>query len=240
MLHCHPVHSSSNYIAAKMDAQRVVAEKDKPIHLPDVTIEDFTVYAKFLYTGLIFTKEANIAELTRCLYLYKAAKQLQATDFQDAIVDALIEIALEFRAIRGQCRFAPGQITTIYAITKEGSLLRKFAQNLFLQSKGLHGFDKKRLEDFPAEFRLDLLSAAAPYITSSARSADMQDPLDLSKSCKYHEHTVVGTPCYKTKHQSVPHKPVAVAASAVPESSPVAASDRQTERVASDAFELQT
>ncbi|XPS75763.1 hypothetical protein M3J09_007832 [Ascochyta lentis] len=238
MLHRHALRNSSNYLATAMDIQCAVGEDNKPISLPDIAVEDFAVYAKFLYTGLLFTKEANVAELTRCLLLYKVATYLEATDFQDAIVDALIENIFEFRALKGQCRFTATQIATIYATTEDGSTLRKFAQDLCLQSKGPQGFEKKRLEGFPVEFRLDLLNAAAPFITSSAKSTDMQDPLNLSGSCKYHEHTALAKPCYRTKYQYMTDEPVVVAAKVVAKTLPNAGGKRQTERLTSNDFEL--
>jgi hypothetical protein len=197
-----------------MDA-RSAAINGKPIVLPDIAVDDFAIYAKFLYTGLLFTKGSNASELSRCLHLYKVAKHLEAVDFQDAIVDALIENILEFRALKGQCRFTTTQIATIYSITEEHSLLRTFAQNLCLQSKGPHGFEKRRMKDFPVEFQLDLLAAAGPYITTSAKSIDMQDPLDLSKSCKYHEHTRLKQSCYRAKYHSVTNEPAVLTASTV-------------------------
>lgn len=239
VLHRHALCNSSNYFVITMDVQCAVAEDDKPIALPDITVEDFAIYAKFLYTGFVFTKEVNGVELTRCLHLYKVARYLEALDFQDAIVDALIENILEFRALKGQCRFTATQITTIYTMTEEGSPLRKFAQNLCLQSKGPQGFEKKRMKDHPIDFQLDLLAAAAPFITSSAKSTDMPDPLDLGKSCKYHEHAVHGLPCYKRKYQFITDEPFVVAMSAVTKPSPAAGSRRQPECLASNDFELQ-
>lgn len=197
-------------------------DDDKPISLPNVTVKDFAVYANFLYTGLLCTKETDIAELAWCLHLYKIAKDLKAIDFQDATIDALIEIILEHRASKGQCRFTANQITTIYAMTEEGSPLRKFAQNLCLQSKGPNGFEKKRLEGFPVEFQLDLLTAAAPFITSSAKSIDMQDPLDLGRSCKYHNHTVLDMACYKSRYPSMSDEPALATSVAARSSSPFA------------------
>ena len=238
VLHGDALRSSSNYFAIAMDVQCATANDDKPINLPDTTVEDFSVYAKFLYTGLLFTKEANVAELTRCLHLYKVAKHLEAMDFQDAIVDALIENVLEFRALKGQCRFTASQITTVYNMTEEGSPLRKFAQNICLQSKGLQGFDRKRMKDFPVDFQLDLLTAAAPFITSSAKFADMPDPLDLAKSCKYHEHPVHSLPCYKKKYQFFTDESAVVAKSVTTKSQPTASSGRQPESIASSDFEL--
>lgn len=213
-----------------MDVNCAVAENDKPTNLPDITVDDFTVYAKFLYTGLLFTKEANVAELARCLHLYKVANHLEAMDFRDAIVDALIETILDFRALKGQCRFTAAHITTIYAMTDEGSPLRKFAQNLCLQSKGPQGFEKKRLKDFPVEFQLDLLTAAAPFITSSTKSTDMPDPLDPDQSCKYHEHTALGTPCYRMKYQYIPDESTVVGAHVAPKPPPASVARRQSER----------
>lgn len=228
-----------------MDISCAVAEHDKPINMPDITVKDFSVYAKFPYTGRLFTKEANVAELARCLHLYKAANYLEEMDFRDAIVDALIETVLEFRALKGQCRFTVAQITTIYAMTEEGSPLRKFAQNLCLQSKGPQGFEKRRLKDFLMGFQLDLLTATAPFRTSSTKSSDMPDPLDLDQSCKYHEHTTLGTPCYKTKNQYVPDEPVVVGRHVAPKPPPAPVARRQskrdTERLASQTnydFEL--
>lgn len=217
-----------------MDVKCTVVENERPVALPEITVEDFAVYAKFLYTGLLFTKEANVAELTHYLHLYKVAKHLEAMDFQDAIVDALIENILEFRALRGQCRFTAAQITAIYAMTEEGSHVRKFAQNSCLQSKGPQGFEKKRMKDFPVEFQLDLLTAAAPFITSSAKSTDMRDPLDLSKSCKYHEHTAIGKPCYRMKYQSMTDERIIVATNDVAEALPGTGSRRRTARLVID------
>lgn len=245
VLHSHALRNSSNFFAIAVDVNCAVAEDYKPINLPDITVEDFNVYAKFLYTSLLFTKEANVAELARCFHLYKVENHLEAMDFRDAIVDALIETILDFRALKGQCRFTAAHITTIYAMTEEGSPLRRFAQNLCLQTKGLQGFEKKRLKDFSVDFQLDLLTAAAPYITSCTKSADMPDPLVLEKSCKYHEHTALSTACYKTKYQYEPDEPVVVTANLVPKPPPAPITGRQselqTERLASHAsndFEL--
>lgn len=240
MLHEHTLRNSSLYFASMIDAQCGVGDQSKPIALPCIKIEDFAVYAKFLYTGLFFTKDISSTELTWCLSLLKCAKYLQATDFHDAIVDALIEIVLDFRVLKGSCRFTAAQITTIYSTTEEDSPLRKFAQNLCLQSKGPQGFDKRRMKDFPIEFQLDLLTAAAPYITSSAKSTDMEDPLDLSRSCKYHQHTLHGKPCYKAKYQFLTEEAVA-GAKPLPDSAGGGRrqqSEQQTERFASNDFEL--
>ncbi len=207
MLHEHALRSSSRYFVTAMNAQCAAAD-DKQIALPSFRVDDFAVYAKFLYTGLLFTKDTgNAAELTRCLHLFGVAKHLEAYDFQDALIDAIIEYAFEFRALKGQCRFTANQISTIYSVTEEASSLRRFAQDLYLQSKSPECFEKGRLKNFPAEFQLDLLAAAAPYITSSAKSTDMQDPLDLTRSCKYHEHTERGSPCYKKKYQFMLEEP---------------------------------
>ncbi|KAJ4985752.1 hypothetical protein SVAN01_08748 [Stagonosporopsis vannaccii] len=61
ILHSHALRSSSNPFAVSIDGQSAVVKDDKPISLPDLGAEDFTVYAKFLYTGLIFTKDAKVA-----------------------------------------------------------------------------------------------------------------------------------------------------------------------------------
>jgi len=66
----------------------------------------------------------------------------------------------------------------------------------------------------------------------------MQAPLDVSKSCKYHEHTIDGTPRHKTKHQCTPDKSILAAADPVVEHSSAVTSTRQTERLASNDFEL--
>ncbi|UPX16458.1 uncharacterized protein EKO05_0006857 [Ascochyta rabiei] len=238
MTHGHALRNSSNYFATAMDIQCAVTKDNKPIALPDITVEDFAVYAKFLYTGLLFTQEANVAELTRCLLLYKTARYLEAMDFQDATVDALIENILEFRALKGQCRFTATQITTIYAMTEDGSPLRKFAQDLCLQSKEPQGFEKKQLKEFPGDFQLDLLTAAAPFITSSAKSTDMKDPLDLSRSCKYHGHAAVAQSCYRTKYQFMMEEPIVVAARIIVKTSSDAGGRRHIECLESNDFEL--
>lgn len=238
MLHRQALRSSSNYFAVAMDVKCAAAEDAEPINLPDIIVEDFAVYAKFLYTGLLFTKESNVAELARCLHLYKVATHLEAMDFRDATVDALIETVLDFRALKGQCRFTASHVMTIYAMTDEGSPLRKLAQNLCLQSKGPQSFEKKRMKDFPVDFQLDLLAAAAPFITSSIKSTDMPDPLDLENSCQYHEHTAFDKPCYKTKYQYISDESVVVAANVVSKATPTPVNRRQSERQASDDFEL--
>lgn len=162
VLHGDALRSSSNYFAIAMDVQCATANDDKPINLPDTTAEDFSVYAKFLYTGLLFTKEANVAELTRCLHLYKVAKHLEAMDFQDAIIDAIIENVLEFRALKGQCRFTASQITTVYNMTEEGSPLRKFAQNMSAV-KGPTGLRQKTYEGIPCRLSIGSAHSCCPF-----------------------------------------------------------------------------
>jgi hypothetical protein len=188
----------------------------KVVRIPEASPGVFAMYAKFLLTGLLFlqsrdpsTDAVNIKDVQSlrkqeawsCLCLLQLADFLQASSFQDAIVDACIETLAEQRKsipTKAFC-FSSSMTNSIYRYSANTSPFRKFVVDLFLHTKGSefhHAVDAT----FDPNFLLDLIKATSPYVLSEKHLQEISDPVNTHESCKYHEHTLRGEPCYKIKH----------------------------------------
>lgn len=82
----------SKHIETKLAS---ISEVEPPaarlIHLPEHTAEDFEVFALFVYTGNIYSIDADKASEWNCLArLWILGYELESTTFKDAIVDAIL------------------------------------------------------------------------------------------------------------------------------------------------------
>ncbi|KAF2123498.1 hypothetical protein P153DRAFT_401972 [Dothidotthia symphoricarpi CBS 119687] len=187
---------------------------ERIVTLPDMEPVHFQTYAKFLSTGLLYVslseklavisigdKTVRLPDLDICLKLYKAADFLQDLDFRDALVDALVEIALESRDTEAKKFYLHyTAVGVIYDYTREDSPFRQFAVDIALYSWTPTVYSNRAVKQFPPAFLGELLAAAGPFVRSTESADAMEDPLNLNDPCKYHEHVLLGKPCYKTKY----------------------------------------
>jgi hypothetical protein len=192
----------------------------RAIAISDSCSKSFAVYAKFLLTGFLFIRPDDQTsatfgtqeglyiskDVTVCMRLLELAKFLQALDFQDAIVDAMMDIIVELRATNGRFGMSYDRIHGIYKVSAANSPIRRFVVDLCLHAWNGEGYTMLDFKHYGAEFLYDFIKAAAPYITSNRDAQKMPDPVDLSESCKYHIHTLHGEPCYKTQYLYLPKK----------------------------------
>jgi hypothetical protein len=185
--------------------------QDRVITLAETCPESFRAYAKFLLTGLLFIhpnrdfqdqKEQPLimSDATVCCNLLELAGFLQAPDFRDAIADALIESIADATGLGYKVLLSSGLVNRIYELSPVGLPFRNLLVDIFLREydDAAEGYFLQIKEGCP-EFLHDFIKAAAPYFTSLKSAKDMPSPLNLSKSCKYHEHTLRGQSCYKIK-----------------------------------------
>jgi hypothetical protein len=143
---------------------------------------------------------------------------MQAPDFRDGIVDVLIEDIAEHRATKsnGLCVMAPSDIRRIYTLSATSSPLRSLVVDLNLRVRPRGGHRKQSLCDCPSEHLRDFIRAAAPYMLLNKTFRHTPHPLDLTYSCKYHEHTLRGEQCYRKRHLYLPKRTEATAGKSAP------------------------
>lgn len=164
------------------------------IRLPDRDPEAFEMFFLFIYTRRIYSRQANDlfgndgpSEWYRLAHAWTLSAYLQATDFQDAIADAVLEKA----SLKSASLHDIHKI--IYANSIIGTPVRKLFVDLAVwkwdvvsleaQSNGLSW------SDFFRDLSIALLKTRGS--TEEARV--------VKYSCDYHEHRLRGTICYRAK-----------------------------------------
>lgn len=147
-------------------------------------------------------------QIDRLIRLQSMANYLQASDFQDAIIDAIIETLIRFRSKSFSCRAAFGvtRVAEVYDHSSANSLMRKFVTDYNLRVMSVKVFTTFEFRKSHPEHLADLFEAALPYLTSK-KDEERHDPVNLAKSCDYHEHTLRGELCYKVKYRYLADKP---------------------------------
>jgi hypothetical protein len=223
VLHEHLLRESSLFFRNALNgAWR--ESNEKAVKIPDVSAENFTVFARFLFTGLLFITSPGSAtpvaedtpedfklltdRFTAWVKVLQVADYLLAFDFHDAIVDAMLEVTADCRNLRRAQRVSYNDwiIHSIYKYSAANSPVRKLATDMTLHAWDTSADTDRELTNFPEEFVLDILRAYGPFITSTERAVDMRDPINLAGSCEYHGHTLRGEPCYKEKYQYLTKK----------------------------------
>jgi hypothetical protein len=196
------------------------------VRLPEHTSKSFTVYAKFIMTGFVYVIESddlvatpiapvmpatgdnteaptgNRYSLGIPFNLFILADFLQAADFQDAHLDAFIERLVDIRTAHTASHALPvsGTIVPVYKSLAADSMMRAFLVDWALYTWGENQYEQD-FSVWPVEFVAALLRKAGPWITGrKAVQIDGEDPLDLGKACKYHQHTVCGEECYRVRY----------------------------------------
>lgn len=198
--------------------------QERSVKLPDIEPSEFTVFAKFILTGMLFVRsdediaiirekkwdsaaeKGRYATFTAIFDLVKLANFLQAPDFQDVIIDVFIESILDYRLLMGHpFTFASPRMNLVYEHSSSGSLIRTFFLDVclhaWMKSGGHRNMD---FTQYPSQFSHDLIQASLSLLKSKDDPSHIPHPADLSKSCKYQEHTKRKEPCYKDRFRFLP------------------------------------
>ena len=222
VLHEHLLRKSSTFFDNALKGEWKEAN-EKVVRIPETSSESFAIYVRFIFTGFLFirtydqphtnnqdsSKETvfGCATMDECLIALKLADFLQALDFRDAILDAMMEVIAEIRVVSGyRFSFTETALRIIYDHSAVNSPMRSFTANLCLHAWGCESYATYAFAEYPLPFFSDLLKAAGPFLTSDKKAWEMSDPIDPANSCKYHEHTMRGEPCYKAKYQYITTK----------------------------------
>jgi hypothetical protein len=190
-------------------------EKEGRIFLPRFDPATFRTYMQFLHTGLIYTIRTEVQsdsisagslvlnndELARCLRMYQLANYLEAPDFKDATVDAVIEIVtdLRFKYPSTDVFLTEESVKFLYKCSTPDSPVRTLIVDWGLVAVDHTGFDPHKEFHDDDQFLCDLFVAVRPFWMGKKGPSELPDPFNGETSCKYHEHQAAGKPCYKEK-----------------------------------------
>ena len=172
---------------------------DHQVKLKDERSEIFEIFARFLYTGKVYSckegdsvekgKDQECPRLRNCWF---AGDRLDSTSFKDAVIDAMCE------KIRTENKIPMRLHPEAYTATTTANPFRRLTVDIAIWN--WVGF--KRTGVIPPgcdEFWRDL----------ATRRMELKDSQVVGEapyrqiSCDYHEHTVHGTACYKTMFNDI-------------------------------------
>ncbi|KAI8932639.1 hypothetical protein NX059_010135 [Plenodomus lindquistii] len=193
---------------------------ERIVALPEASPAAFTIYAKFLVTGLLFLEQANelaifsegatetgsssCPAMAECLECAQLADFLQATNFGDAVADAVLETIADVRRLYGEGRVVcmHAALQCAYMITKAGSPIRKLFLDLCVYAWGnKEEVVPRDLDRLDSEILADYINTIRPYLVSGNSVDNHPNPVSFRDTCNYHEHLLTGDACYKTKRQ---------------------------------------
>ncbi|KAF2124791.1 hypothetical protein P153DRAFT_400871 [Dothidotthia symphoricarpi CBS 119687] len=178
----------------------------RTVQLPETDVTAFGIYVKWLYSGKFYIMEDNDKsdkdeddlipdhELDKWHSCYVLGSFLQDLDFKDALIDMLIEKA------RLELAFSIHLVESVYDFSLATSPHRELVVHAVAHVWPNPFFQIKVLKEQPAEFLADLLVYIGP--PAKLRIFQAQSVNDFFKDlkpCRYHEHTLNNSPCYKTK-----------------------------------------
>jgi hypothetical protein len=160
---------------------------------------------QWLYTGRLFcTKEdgkfINQARIrskhnlvnSRWSNCYILADFLQNSDFKDALIDMLLERMVEEK------KYISSLSRVIYNHSSKDSVHRKMVVDTLIHVSArdqwrwlLSGFSN-------TDILFDMLEHISSNLVEGIREYATEEFFNMNDTCKYHEHTQHGKPCYKT------------------------------------------
>jgi hypothetical protein len=194
--------SSSDFFKNAL-SREWIEKKTKTVQLPNHQPRDFGAYVDWLYTGRICSVHSvendgpeHQFEWTTLRRYYKLASYLQDTDFKDAVIDALVDkmVCGNFNDVS-----FPG---VIYPHTSTQSPHRRLAVDIALNTWPPILLSANTKMDHPSEFIADLMTQMGRRFREGVEQQGIRQFLEQIDKCKYHEHAMTDTPCYKTKHSS--------------------------------------
>ena len=162
------------------------------VHLPAHDPEHFEIFFLWLYTRRVFSCQAEVfvgnkggEEWDRLANAWALGAYLQATDFQDAITDAIVERAGQiFASIHSVHKI-------IYANSVAGAPIRKLIVDVAVRHWDASTVEAQVSDASSSDFYRDLSIALL-----KDRAASNNDRV-VKASCDYHSHGEKC--CYKTK-----------------------------------------
>jgi len=168
------------------------------IQLLSTKPEIFGIYVNWLYCGhaRLFEEDNADPVFKGWPQCYSLGAYLGDSDFQDAIIDRLIGRMISSAS-------SPKYIgQTIYAHSDKPSFHRKLAIDITVRNiRRDHIASAVRVTDSP-DFTEDILSEIAANLQDGLKFVGLHILLNISDTCKYHEHTRLGQPCYKTRRNA--------------------------------------
>lgn len=210
-----PLLRASSAIARECLTRPCREEKERHMLIPKCDPETFRIYAQFLNTGLMYTIPleafseyipagslvAQNIELESCLKAYCLAAHLEDANFADAAVDALVEIMTEVRSkFPGMVTFFTDEsVKFLYRCSKPGSPVRTLITDWGLIAMDHTGFNPDGRFRSRDPFLCDLYVALRAFWVGERDVMELVDPFGGMTGCRYHEHQVVGKPCYRDR-----------------------------------------
>jgi hypothetical protein len=181
--------------------------QDRVIRLPDVFIEAFPIYAKWLYSGRFYAVKENdevrhkstgtieTREFTRWDDCYERGNFLQDVDFKDAMIDVMIEHMIDDNMLHLSLP------DNIYKNSGPDSAHRKFAVDTVIHLWGEELLVAKYLfrKLHPVGYLNDLIVAMAEHLREGMEKKSIAKFFRDKDPCDYHVHIRLNKPCYKTR-----------------------------------------
>jgi hypothetical protein len=188
-------------------------EWNKDLHEDQVVLSGadtaiFRIYVNWLYTGHFNISNgaddrcsatpANPKtidhEWTRWRQCYELANFLQDSDCKDALIDMAIE------KMTSDEEYLEELPSLIYSTTHSQSPLRKLPVDIAVHVWTSHTIGAADKVDYPAEFLADVVKEMGRMLRFNCVSEKaVRIFFGSIHTCKYHEHTLTDSPCYKTK-----------------------------------------
>lgn len=158
------------------------------VRFPEEDPELFRIFAGFIYTGFVHSKKCDgYPEIDRLAALWVLGEKLQAGEFKDAVVDAMIE------RLGSTTEGSDRIFTMIYSNSVGASGMRRLMVDLAAWCSPAGTFRDAARKEESKEFFYDL---AVKYqgLYGVARGSS---PFRLEVTCAYHDHGSKKA-CYKT------------------------------------------
>ncbi|KAF1844372.1 uncharacterized protein K460DRAFT_163263 [Cucurbitaria berberidis CBS 394.84] len=189
-VHAHLLELSSGFFQKALNKEWKEGQ-ERVVRLPNVDVDVFRIYAKWLYTGRFHCLDGSTdVKLLACDEL---GNFLHAPDFLDAFVDVILEQTAQL----GTPTFLS---SSIYPRSVKDSLHRKLCRDLVVYRWGYRNFDTLRSHAIPREFLEDVLLDMKRNFDQGVTRLSFSRFIKDKDACYYHEHTRLNTPCYKTKY----------------------------------------
>lgn len=192
-VHEHLLTFHSDFFKKALDKKWKEAT-ERMVRLPGIDSDAFQIFAKWLYTGRVYSRTSKYAPwgCPRLCACYSLGDYLQATDFQDAVIDAPITVI-----IGANC--TPLMLVCcVYPLSREESAYRKLYRDL-INTLNRRSFYFIPLHKVPRDFLEDVITQVFSKSTDGINFQSATTYLGGKDKCEYHEHKRLGTPCYKIK-----------------------------------------
>ena len=171
--------------------------ENRTVYIPGYHSNHFELFFAFIYHRVIFSSKgddladpnSHDREWMRLAHAWALDNYLQATDFKDAITDAIIEKTFTCK------RDDPAPThRVIYPESLPGTPIRMLMVQIAFEKWSSCVLKAERNDSSWSDFFFDL----------AVRSHEIEDDIDTEDLCDrdichYHEHRVSNTPCYRGK-----------------------------------------